>query len=139
MEIVRLSDKNIFLHIYFSIFCLPSFPSFLFCFFVLLFFRSEAATRRKQLSSRAASCPSSRGHQISLRCSHKNTKYAAIKSFTNDQKGLKCRYYDSHKSYKVDGKGCSSHKPTLKTVPSEQKSNHRTCAKGCNRSFNTSY
>ena len=50
-------------------------PSFL--RFFLLFFRNKAATRRQELSSRAASNTSSRGHRISRRYSNKNTKYAA--------------------------------------------------------------
>ena len=51
-----------------------------------------------------------------------------FKSLTNGQTVPRYRYFNFYKPHKVDGKGFSSQMPTLKTVPSDQKSNHRTCA-----------
>ena len=49
-----------------------------------------------------------------------------FKSLTNDQTVPRYRYFNFYKPHKVDGKGFSSQMPTLKTVPSDQKSNRRT-------------
>ena len=48
-----------------------------------------------------------------------------FKSLTNDQTVPRYRYFNFYKPHKVDGKGFSSQMPTLKTVPSDQKSNRR--------------
>ena len=45
------------------------------------------------------------------------------------------RYFNFYKPRKVDGKGFSSHMPTLKTVLLDQKSNRRTCAEECQMPF----
>ena len=45
------------------------------------------------------------------------------------------RYFNFYKPHKVNGKGFSSQMPTLKTVPSDQKSNRRTCAEKCQMPF----
>ena len=45
-----------------------------------------------------------------------------FKSLTNDQTVPRYRYFNFYKPHKVDGKGFSSQMPTLKTVPSDQKS-----------------
>ena len=55
-----------------------------------------------------------------------------FKSLTNDQTVPRYRYFNFFKPHKVDGKGFSSQIPTLKTVPSDQKSNRRTCAEVSN-------
>ena len=62
-----------------------------------------------------------------------------FKSLTNDQTVPRYRYFNFYKPHKVDGKGFSSQMPTLKTVPSDQKSNRRTCAEECQMPFNTWY
>ena len=59
-----------------------------------------------------------------------------FKSLTNDQTVPRYRYFNFYKPHKVDGKGFSSQMPTLKTVPSDQKSNRRTCAEECQMLFN---
>ena len=59
-----------------------------------------------------------------------------FKSLTNDQTAPRYRYFNFYKPHKVDGKGFSSQMPTLKTVPSDQKSNRRTCAEECQMPFN---
>ena len=59
-----------------------------------------------------------------------------FKSLTNDQTVPRYRYFNFYKPHKVDGKGFSSQMPTLKTVPSDQKSNRRTCAEECQMPFN---
>ena len=51
-----------------------------------------------------------------------------FKSLTNDQTVPRYRCFNFYKPHKVDGKGFFSQMPTLKTVPSDQKSNRRTCA-----------
>ena len=58
-----------------------------------------------------------------------------FKSLTNDQTVPRYRYFNFYKPHKVDGKGFSSQMPTLKTVPSDQKSNRRTCAEECQIPF----
>ena len=58
-----------------------------------------------------------------------------FKSLTNDQTVLRYRYFNFYTRQKVDGKGFSSQMPTLKTVPSDQKSNRRTCAEECQMPF----
>ena len=58
-----------------------------------------------------------------------------FKSLTNDQTVPRYRYFSFYKPHKVDGKGFSSQMPTLKTVPSDQKSNRRTCAEECQMPF----
>ena len=60
-----------------------------------------------------------------------------FKSLTNDQTFPRYRYFNFYKPHKVDGKGFSSQMPTLKTVPSDQKSNRRTCAEECQMPFKT--
>ena len=59
-----------------------------------------------------------------------------FKSLTNDQTVPRYRYFNFYKPHKVDGKGFFSQMPTLKTVPSDQKSNRRTCAEECQMPFN---
>ena len=59
-----------------------------------------------------------------------------FKSLINDQTVLRYRYFDFYTRHKVDGKGFSSQIPTLKTVPSDQKSNRSTCAEECQMPFN---
>ena len=61
-----------------------------------------------------------------------------FKSLTNDQTVPRYRYFNFYKPHKVDGKGFFSQMPTLKTVPSDQKSNRRTCAEECQIPFKTS-
>ena len=58
-----------------------------------------------------------------------------FKSLTNDQTVPRYRYFNFYKPHKVDGKGFSSQMPTLKTDPSDQKSNRRTCAEECQMPF----
>ena len=58
-----------------------------------------------------------------------------FKSLTNDQTVPRYRYFNFYKPHKVDGKGFPSQMPTLKTVPSDQKSNRRTCAEECQIPF----
>ena len=58
-----------------------------------------------------------------------------FKSLTNDQTVPRYRYFNFFKPHKVDGKGFSPQMPTLKTVPSDQKSNRRTCALVCQMPF----
>ena len=58
-----------------------------------------------------------------------------FKSLTNDQTVPRYCYFNFYKPHKVDGKGFSSQMPTLKTVPSDQKSNRRTCAEECQMPF----
>ena len=62
-----------------------------------------------------------------------------FKSLTNDQTVPRYRYFNFYKPHKVDGKGFSSQMPTLKAVPSDQKSNRRTCAEECQMPFNRAY
>ena len=104
--------------------------------FFLHFFRNKAATRRQELSSRAASNTSSRGHRVSRRLSQIKIQNMRFKSLTNDQTAPRYRYFNFYKPHKVDGKGFFSQMPTLKTVPSDQKSNRRTCAEECQIPFN---
>ena len=59
-----------------------------------------------------------------------------LKSLTNDQTVPRYRYFNFYKPHKVDGKGFSSQMPTLKIVPSDQKSKRRTCAEECQMPFN---
>ena len=59
-----------------------------------------------------------------------------FQSLSNDQTVPRYRYFNFYKPHKVDGKGFSSQIPTLKTVPSDQKSNRRTCAEECQMPFN---
>ena len=59
-----------------------------------------------------------------------------FQSLTNDQTVPRYRYFHFCKPHKVDGKRFSSQMPTLKTVPSDQKSNRRTCAEECQMPFN---
>ena len=59
-----------------------------------------------------------------------------FKSLANDQTVPRYRYFNFYKPHKVDGKGFSWQKPTLKTVLSDQKSNRRTYAEECQMSFN---
>ena len=61
-----------------------------------------------------------------------------FKSLTNDQTAPRYRYFNFYKPHKVDGKGFFSQMPTLKTVPSDQKSNRRTCAEECQIPFKLS-
>ena len=61
-----------------------------------------------------------------------------LKSLTNDQTVPRYRYFNFYKPHKVDGKGFSSQMPTLKIVPSDQKSKRRTCAEECQMPFNIS-
>ena len=56
-----------------------------------------------------------------------------FKSLTNDQTVPRYRYFNFYKLHKVNGKGFFSQMPTLKTVPSDQKSNRRTCAEECQK------
>ena len=58
-----------------------------------------------------------------------------FKSLTNDQTVPRYRYFNFYRPHKVDGKGFFSQMPTLKTVPSDQKSNRRTCAEECQIPF----
>ena len=58
-----------------------------------------------------------------------------LKSLTNDQTVPRYRYFNFYKPHKVDGKGFSSQMPTLKIVPSDQKSKRRTCAEECQMPF----
>ena len=58
-----------------------------------------------------------------------------LKSLTNDQTVPRYRYFNFYKPHKVDGKGFSSQMPTLKSVPSDQKSKRRTCAEECQMPF----
>ena len=58
-----------------------------------------------------------------------------FKSLTNDQTVPRYRYFNFYKPHKADGKGFSSQMPTLKTGPSDQKSNRRTCAEECQMPF----
>ena len=60
----------------------------------------------------------------------------AFKSFIDDQTVLQCRYYYFHTPRNVDGEGFLSQISTLKTVPSDKKSNCHTCAEGCQMPFN---
>ena len=60
-----------------------------------------------------------------------------LKSLTNDQTVPRYRYFNFYKPHKVDGKGFSSQMPTLKIVPSDQKSKRRTCAEECQMPFNS--
>ena len=60
-----------------------------------------------------------------------------LKSLTNDQTVPRYRYFNFYKPHKVDGKGFSSQMPTLKFVPSDQKSKRRTCAEECQMPFKT--
>ena len=62
-----------------------------------------------------------------------------FKSLTNDQTVPRYRYFNFYKPHKVDGKGFFSQMPTLKTVPSDQKSNRRTCAEECQIPFKLIY
>ena len=60
-----------------------------------------------------------------------------FKSLTKDQTVPRHLYFNFYKQpHKVDGKGFSSQMPTLKTVPSDQKSNRRICAEECEMPFN---
>ena len=122
------SCRHIDSNVQFPILVLPSFLGFL-----LVFFRNKAATRRHELASRAASNTSSRGHRISRRYPHKETKYAV----QIPHKWPNSSYFNFYTRHKVDGKGFSSQMPTLKTVPSDQKSNLRTCAEECQMPFNS--
>ena len=61
-----------------------------------------------------------------------------LKSLTNDQTVPRYRYFNFYKPHKVDGKGFSSQMPTLKFVPSDQKSKRRTCAEECQMPFKPS-
>ena len=58
-----------------------------------------------------------------------------FKSLTNDQTVPRYRYFNFYKPHKVDGQGFSSQMPSLKTVPSDQKSNRRTCTEECQMPF----
>ena len=62
-----------------------------------------------------------------------------LKSLTNDQTVPRYRYFNFYKPHKVDGKGFSSQMPTLKIVPSDQKSKRRTCAEECQMPFKILY
>ena len=62
-----------------------------------------------------------------------------LKSLTNDQTVPRYRYFNFYKPHKVDGKGFSSQMPTLKIVPSDQKSKRRTCAEECQMPFKISF
>ena len=53
-----------------------------------------------------------------------------FKSIMVDQTVIQYRYYYFHTTHKVDGKGFLSHTSTLKSVPSDQKSNCCACAEG---------
>ena len=55
--------------------------------------------------------------------------------FTNDQTVPRYRYFNFYKPHKVDEKGFSSQMSTLKTIPSDQKSNRRACAEECQMPF----
>ena len=63
------------------------------------------------------------------------TQNMAFKSFIDDLTVLQCRYYYFHTPRKVDGEGFLWQISTLKTVPSDKKSNCRTCAEGCQMPF----
>ena len=63
------------------------------------------------------------------------TQNIAFKSFIDDQTVLQCRYYYFHTPRNVDGEGFLSQISTLKTVPSDKKSNCHTCAEGCQMPF----
>ena len=58
-----------------------------------------------------------------------------FKSLTNDQTVPRYHCFNFYKPHKVDGKGFSWQMPTLKTVPSDQKSNRRKCAEECQMPF----
>ena len=58
-----------------------------------------------------------------------------FKSLANDQTVPRYRYFNFNTRHKVDGKGFSSQMPTLKKVPSDQKSNRRTRAEECQIPF----
>ena len=58
-----------------------------------------------------------------------------FKSLANDHTVLRYRYFNFYARHKVDEKGFSSQMPTLKTVPSDQKSNRRTCVEECQMPF----
>ena len=58
-----------------------------------------------------------------------------FQSLTNDQTVPRYRYFHFYKPDKVDGKRFSSQMPTLKTVPSHQKSKRRTCTEECQMPF----
>ena len=62
-----------------------------------------------------------------------------LKSLTNDQTVPRYRYFNFYKPHKVDGKGFSSQMPTLKFVPSDQKSKRRTCAEECQMPFKAGF
>jgi len=53
-----------------------------------------------------------------------------FKSIMVDYTVLQYRYYYFYTTHKVDGKGFLSHRSTLKSVPSDQKSNCCECAEG---------
>ena len=78
------------------------------------------------LERKAASCTSPLGHQtVDV---HLKILNMSFKSSTNDQTVIQYRYYNFHKTHKVDGKRFSSPKPTLKSAPSDKKSNRCICA-----------
>ena len=58
-----------------------------------------------------------------------------FKYLTNDQTVLRYRCFNFYTRHNVDGKGFSLQMPTLKTVPSDQKSNRCTCAEECQMHF----
>ena len=58
------------------------------------------------------------------------TQNMTFKSFIDDQTVLQCRYYYFPAPRKVDGGGFLSQTPTLKTVPSDKKSNCKHAQKG---------
>ena len=60
-----------------------------------------------------------------------------FQSLTNDQTVPRYRYFHFYKPHKVARKRFSSQMPTLKTVPSDQKSNRRTCAEECQIHLNS--
>ena len=69
------------------------------------------------------------------------TQNTTFQSFMDDDKTVpQYRYYSSHRPHKVDKGGREgwffSQITTLKTVPSDKKSNCRTCAEGCQKPIN---
>ena len=102
-------------------------PSFL--GFPLVFFRGDRSFRPEPLRI-------SRLEDIEfLDDIHIKKQNMRFKSLTNDQTVLRYRYFNFYTRHKVVGKGFSSQMPTLKTVPSDQKSNRRTCAEECQMPF----
>ena len=70
---------------------------------------------------------------------HLKTQNTTFKSFTDDSTVLQYQFYYFHKPHRFDGGRFFSQITTLKTVPSDEKSNCRTCAEGCQMPFNVQF